>query len=166
MGQMNEVVELDECRDEIGGGRYPPRSRAGKSNSGGGDGMDDVLKRLGAVETAVSETKVQVGAIAATLPHLATKDDVRAVRVEVAEVRTEVRAIAAVIPHLATKADLKDVKTEIGAIAAAIPHLATKADLGAVRAEIAELGTKLISWLVATGIATAGLVVTAMKFVH
>ena len=105
--------------------------------------MDDVLKRLGAVETAVSETKVQVSAIAATLPHLATKDDVRAVSVEVAEVRTEVRAIAAVIPHLATKADL-----------------------GAVRAEVADLGTKLISWLVATGIATAGLVITAMKFVH
>ena len=105
--------------------------------------MDEVLKRLGVVETAVSETKAQVAAIAATLPHLATKDDVRSVRVEVEEVRTEVRAIAAVIPHLATKADL-----------------------GAVRAEVADLGTKLISWLVATGIATAGLVVTAVKFFH
>ena len=72
--------------------------------------MDEVLKRLGAVETAVSEIKVQVGAIAATLPHLATKDDVRveisAVRVEVAEVKAQVAGIAAVMPHLATKADL------------------------------------------------------------
>ena len=111
---------------------------------------DDVSKRFGAVETAVSETKVQVSAIVATLPHLATKDDVRAVRVEISDVRVEVA----------------EVRTEVRAIAAVIPHLATKADLGAVRAEVSELGTKLISWLVATGIATAGLVVTAMKFVH
>jgi hypothetical protein len=147
MGQMNAVVEYDECRDEVSGGRYPSRVRVGKSSDGGGGDMDEVLKRLGAVETAVSETKAQV---AATLPHLATRDDVRAVRVEISDVRVEVA----------------EVRTEVRAIAAVIPHLATKADLGAVRAEIAELGTKLISWLVATGIATAGLVVTAMKFVH
>jgi hypothetical protein len=108
---------------------------------------DDVSKRFGAVETAVSETKLQVGAIAATLPHLATKDDVR---VEISAVRVEVA----------------EVKAQVAAIAAVMPHLATKADLGAVKAEVADLATKLISWLVATGIATAGLVVTAMKFVH
>lgn len=108
---------------------------------------DDVLKRLGAVESAELETKVQVGAIAATLPHLATKDDVR---VEISAVRVEV----------------SEVKAQVAGIAAVLPHLATKADLGALRAEVADLGTKLISWLVATGIATAGLVVTAMKFVH
>jgi hypothetical protein len=140
-GQMNAMVELDECRDEV---RFPSRVRVGNSNGGGGGDMDELLKRLGAVETAVSETKVQV---AATLPHLATKDDVR---VEISAVRVEVA----------------EVKAQVAGIAAVIPHLATKADLGAVRAEIAELGTKLISWLVATGIATAGLVVTAMKFVH
>ena len=134
--------------------------------------MDEVLKRLGVVETVVSETKVQV---AATLPHLATRDDVRAVRVEVAEVRAEVRAIAAVMPHLATKADLKDVKTEVGAIAAVIPHLAMKTEVGAIaaviphlatKADLAELSEKLIKWLIATGIATTGLIATAMKFVH
>ena len=109
--------------------------------------MDEVLKRLGAVETAVSEIKVQVGAIAATLPHLATKDDVR---VEISAVRVEVA----------------EVKAQVAGIAAVMPHLVTKADLGAVKAEVSELGSKLISWLVATGIATAGLVITAMKFVH
>jgi hypothetical protein len=133
MGQMNAIVELDECRDEVSGGRNPPRLRVGKSNGGGGGDMDEVLKRLGAVETAVSETKAQV---AATLPHLATRDDVRAVRVEVAEVRAEVRVIAAVIPHLATKADL------------------------------AELSEKLVKWLIATGIASTGLIATAMKLFH
>jgi hypothetical protein len=149
MGQMNAMAELDECRDEISGERYPPRVRVGKSNSGGG-GMDDILKRLGAVETAVSETKVQVGAIAATLPHLATKDDVTAVRVEISDVRVEVA----------------EVGTQVAGIAAVMPHLATKADLAAVRLEVAELGEKLIKWLIATGIATAGLVLTAMKFAH
>ena len=82
--------------------------------------MDDVLKRLGAVEATVSEIRTQVSAITAVLPHMATKADVAGVRVEIA----------------------------------------------AVRVEVAELGTKLIRWLIATGIATAGLVVTAMKFVH
>jgi len=75
--------------------------------------MDGVLRRLGVVETTVSEIRTQVGAIAAILPHLATKDDVTAVKVEVAE-----------------------------------------------------LGTTLIKWLIATGIATAGLSVTIEKLVH
>ncbi len=60
MGQMNAVVEFDECREEIGGGKYPPRSHVGKSNSGGGGGMDDVLRRLGAVEETVLEIRTQV----------------------------------------------------------------------------------------------------------
>ena len=95
--------------------------------------MDEVVKRLGAVETAVSETKVQV---AATLPHLATRDDVRAVRVEVAEVRAEVRAIAAILPHLATKADVNAIENA------------------------------RIKWTIATIIATAGLTIAIVKFVH
>jgi len=41
--------------------------------------MDDVLKRLGAVESTVSEIRTQVSAIAAILPHLATKADVNAI---------------------------------------------------------------------------------------
>jgi hypothetical protein len=74
---MNEVIELDECRGEISGGNYPSRVRSGKSNGGGG-GMDDILKRLGAVESTVSEIRSQISGIAAILPHLATKADIRA----------------------------------------------------------------------------------------
>jgi hypothetical protein len=177
MGQMNAMVELDECRDEISGGRYPPRVRTGKSNSGGGGGMDDVLRRLGVVEETVLEIRTQVSSISATLPHLATKDDLHAVKDDVSDLRTEVRAIAAILPHLATKDDVRveisavrvevaEDRTQVAGIAAVIPHLATKADLAAVRVEVVELGEKLIKWLIATGIATAGLVVTAMKFVH
>ena len=42
--------------------------------------MDEVLKRLGAVESTVSEIRTQVSAIAATLPYLATKADVNAIQ--------------------------------------------------------------------------------------
>ena len=40
--------------------------------------MEDIMKRLGNVETDVSETKSQVSAILAMIPHLATKADVSA----------------------------------------------------------------------------------------
>jgi hypothetical protein len=205
MGQMSAVVELDECRDEVSGGRNLSRARVGNSNGGGGGGMDDVLRRLGAVEVTVLEIQKQVSGISTTLPTLSTKDDLHVVKDDVKDLRTEVGAIVAVIPHLATKADLKDVKTEVGTIAAVIPHLATKADLkdvktevgtiaaviphlatkadlkdvktevGAIaaviphlatKADLAELSEKLIKWLIATGIATTGLIATAMKFVH
>jgi hypothetical protein len=157
---MNEVVELDECRDEICDGRYPSRLRVGKSNGGGG-GMDDVLKRLGVVESTVSEIRSQVSGIATILPHLATKDDVTAVRVEVSELRAEVRNIAAVMPHLATKADLSEeiggAKVEIGSLRTDLCERigSVRTDLGAqigsVRADLgaqigsvrADLGTQI-----------------------
>jgi len=109
---MSAVAERDDCSDEVRGEKYPSHLRVGKSNGRDG-GMDDVLKRLGAVESTVSE-----------------------------------------------------IRSQVSTIVAVIPHLATKADLAAVRVEVAELGTKLIKWLIATGIATAGLVVTGMKFFH
>ena len=48
------------------------------SGSGGGD-VEDILKRLGNVETHVAELRSQVSAILAVIPHLATKADVAAV---------------------------------------------------------------------------------------
>ena len=38
--------------------------------------MEDILKRLGNLETDVSQVKSQVSAILAIVPHLATKADV------------------------------------------------------------------------------------------
>jgi phosphate/sulfate permease len=35
--------------------------------------VQDILKRLGSVDTHISETKIQVGSILAVLPHLASK---------------------------------------------------------------------------------------------
>jgi hypothetical protein len=57
------------------------------SGSGGGD-VDDILKRLGNVETHVSELRSQVSAILAIIPHLATKADVAEVKADVAAVET------------------------------------------------------------------------------
>ena len=60
---------------------YSPRSTVSNSSVGSGsDGGDveDILKRLGNVETYVSELRVQVSAILAVIPHLATKADVTA----------------------------------------------------------------------------------------
>jgi hypothetical protein len=143
---MNEAAELDECRDEVRGGKFPPRLRARNSNGGGG-GMDDVLKRLGAVESTVSEIKSQVDGITAKLPQLATKEDVGAVRVEVSDVRGEVGKIAAITTYLATKADLS---TEIGRVMAAI--------------RASELST--IKWTIGIIIAVAGLAFTIGKYGH
>jgi hypothetical protein len=52
-------------------------SSADGSGDDGGD-VEDILKRLGNVETNVSELKSQVSAILAIVPHLATKADLMA----------------------------------------------------------------------------------------
>jgi hypothetical protein len=61
---------------------YSPRSTVSNSSvgsgSGGGD-VEDILERLGNVETHVAELRSQVSAILAIIPHLATKADVAAV---------------------------------------------------------------------------------------
>ena len=54
--------------------------------------MEDILKRLGTVETNVSELKSQVSGILAILPHLATKADVADVRTDVAQLKGEMWA--------------------------------------------------------------------------
>jgi hypothetical protein len=70
---------------------YSPRSTVSNSSVGSGSGggaVDDILKRLGNVETHVSELRSQVSAILAIIPHLATKADVADVKADVAAVET------------------------------------------------------------------------------
>jgi hypothetical protein len=109
MGQTNAVVKFDEGRDEISGGKFPSHLHAGKSNGGGG-GMDDVLKRLGAVESTVLEVRAEVTGIAKVLPHLATRADLKSeiggVRAELGALRTDLGTIVGTLPLLATKADV------------------------------------------------------------
>lgn len=104
--------------------------------------MDDILKRLGNVETDVSELKTKVGAILATVAHLATKADVLDVRKSVADLRTEMVA-------------------ESGSLRAEMA-----AQWGSLRAEMAARETAFIKWMIATVLATAGLAFTIAKFVH
>jgi hypothetical protein len=80
--------------------RYSPGSTISNSSvgsgSGGGD-VEDILKRLGNVETHVSELRSQVSAILAIIPHLATKADVADVRVAVGQVKADVAAVETAI---------------------------------------------------------------------
>ena len=72
---------------------YSPRGTVSNlsvgSGSGGGD-VEDILKRLGNVETLVSELKAQVSAILAIIPHLATKTDVADLKADMAAMETAI----------------------------------------------------------------------------
>jgi hypothetical protein len=79
---------------------YSPRSTVSNSSAGSGSGggdVEDILKRLGNVETHVSELRSQVSAILAIIPHLATKADVADVRVAVGQVKADVAAVETAI---------------------------------------------------------------------
>ena len=52
--------------------------------------MEDIFKRLGNVETYVSELKAQVSAILAIIPHLATKTDVADLKADMAAMETAI----------------------------------------------------------------------------
>jgi hypothetical protein len=124
---------------------YNPRGTVSDSSvgsgSGGGD-VEDILKRLGNVETHVAELRSQVSAILAVIPHLATKADV-----------ADLRA--------ATKADFADVKAATKADVADV-----RAEVAQVRADVAAVETAIIKWIVATVLASTALAFTIAKFVH
>ena len=62
--------------------------------------------------------------------------------------------------------DVSWLKSEVSAILATIPHLATKTDVTDVRTAVAAVETRIIKWIIATVLATAGLAFTIAKFVH
>ena len=100
-----------------------------------GGRVDDVLRRLGNVETDVSALKVQVGAISAVLPHLPTK----------AELTSEISGV---------KTAIADLRAEL------------KTDIGGLRAEVASLETRIIKWMIATVLTSAGVAFSLARFVH
>ena len=109
--------------------------------------MHDISRRLGHVETDVSEVRAEVRAISATLPHLATATSV-------AQLRSEVAGIAAIIPHLATKEDLK---AEIGGV---------RAEIAEVKVTVASLEAAIIKWIIATTLTVGTVAFSIAKFVH
>ena len=107
------------------------------SGSGGGS-VDDIFRRLGNVEKDVSESRAEIRAISAVIPHLATKADLKA---EISDIRGEIAD---------ARGEIADVKTAVAE----------------VRTEVASMETKIIKWIIATVLATAGVVFSIAKFVH
>jgi len=78
---MTNIVDADRFR-----------TRSLTRGAGGDDGgyMDDVLRRLGVVEGLVTETREDVSAIKATLPHLATKAEVKDLKSDISAMETRI----------------------------------------------------------------------------
>ncbi len=87
---MAEVVELDDRRAGISRENYIWRPPQHCSSEDRGGNVEEILKRLNAVE-------VQVSAIAAVIPHLATKSDLSGL-----ETRVIKWIVATMITSLAT----------------------------------------------------------------
>lgn len=136
---MNSVARFDFQAD--------PTPIHGVGGGSGGGEVEDVLRRLGSLETAVSVTKTE---LTTALPHLATKEDVALVKADIALVKGDVSAIKAQLPHLATKEGVALVK----------------ADVAEVKAAVSDAKTSTIQWMVSTMIALAALVFTIAKLVH
>ena len=160
--------------------------------SGGGH-VEDVLKRLGNVETDVSELKLQVREIVATIPHLATKADVLDVRSAVAGLRAEMSTeIGSLRADMAAekgslRAEMGSLRAEmveqVGSLRAEMAEQvgslrtdmaqqagSLRADMaaqyGSLRADMAVRETAFIKWMIGTVLTTAGLAFTIAKFVH
>ena len=101
----------------------------------GGGSVDEIQKRLTAVETTQAETKI-------ILQGVVTKAEFEQFRGEVlaAFEKLEARLVAM----------FEKLSGRIGAIEVQLPHLATKADINSVRVEIANLHAAMIKWVVGT----------------
>jgi len=108
--------------------------------------MDDVLRRLGLLESDVSVIKIEVAAISAQLPNMATKEDIALLKADLAQ-----------LPYMATKADVALLKADINLV---------KADINLVKADVSDAKTSIIQWTVGTIIAVAALAFSIAKFVH
>jgi hypothetical protein len=140
------------------------------SGSGGGY-VEDILKRLGNVESDVSELKSEVRGILAIAPHLATKADVTDVRTAVADLRGEMNALRGDM-----KSGLSEVRAELAAglgsvraeMAAGLGSVRAEmaAGFGAIKGEMAARETAFLKWIIATVLTSVGLAFTVAKFVH
>ena len=74
----------------VGYNRSGAIANAAAGSGSGGGGVEDILRRLGNVETHVSELRSQVSAILAIIPHLATKADIADVKADLAAVETAI----------------------------------------------------------------------------
>jgi hypothetical protein len=82
-----------------------------RTGGSGGGGMEDILKRLGSLESSVGEIKALVSGIAGATQHFATKADVKSVEARVC-------GIEAAMQHCATKADVTSLEAHVSGITA------------------------------------------------
>jgi len=98
--------------------------------------------------------------------NLATKADVEAVRADIETLRLETKADIETL-RLETKADIETLRLETKADIETL-RLETKADIDALRLEtkanIEMAKVSQIKWTVGTGVAVAGLVIAALKW--
>ncbi len=139
------------------------RGRAATSQGTSGDGggtVDQILKRLGIVEAALTEIGGDVREMKGTLPHLATKAEITELRADMQEIRgalphlaprSDVQEIKSILPHLALRSDVQEIKS-------ALPHFATRAELRGVE-------TRIIKWFIGTAITLTALVFSIARFV-
>lgn len=155
---------------------HPGRNSSSTSDYGSGGGqVEDILERLGNVETDVSELKSKVSAILATVPHLATKADVMDVRSAVAESRAE---MSSAIGSLRADMDRglgslrADMEQGLGSLRADMERGfgSMRSDMergfGSIRADMVARENAFMKWMIATVLAAGGLALTIAKFVH
>lgn len=110
--------------------------------------MDDILKRLGVVESSVAALAGDFREMKGMLPSLATKSDVESVRTEVQGVRIEIQTV---------RTDVEKVRTEV-------EKVRTEVEKG--RTDVADAVSSMIKWLVGTVVAVGALGFSIAKFVH
>jgi hypothetical protein len=113
--------------------------------------VEDILRRLGSVETCVMDLKTEVAFIAANMPHLATAKSVSDLRTEMKDSMSDLKS-----ELVASDTALKSEVSRIGAV---IPHLAT-AD------SVSRLESSILKWFVGTAITLTALAFSIAKFVH
>jgi|GEM_PF-2397321 len=118
--------------------------------------MDEILKRLGLLETSVAE-------IRAVQPHLATRADLHALR---ADLKEEISAVAAGSHSI--RRELETVRTEVEAVRAEVASVRgeLKSDINLLRADMNARETRMIRWVIGAVASTAALAFSAARFVH
>ncbi len=129
---------------------------AASHGQGGGGGVDDIVKRLENVESAVTEIRADVREIKVILPTLATKAELAELR---GEVHGDIREVRMAISPCATKAELSAVegslRSELKAVEGSL-RSELRAVEGALRSEIHALEARITKWIMRVVVSAVG----------
>lgn len=138
---MSDAISIGMRQNSVAGIRFAGSQNAGGIGGGSGGDMDDVLRRIGNVETQIGGLAVQVGSLTTKVDVITTKVDGLSTKLDVL---TE---------------QVAGVTAQVSGITAQIPHLARKEDV--LHVEIA-----MLRWLIGTIIAAMSLVFVIARFVQ